>query len=228
LREKKGGLADTSGQGMILQMIRRAFRRILTPPMVGLAVLFILAEEWIWDNMTAAMALVARLPIVRRMEGHLSRLPAWAAVACFFLPGLLLLPVKIGALFLMGRGHVIAGVGVVVAAKVAGTAVVARFFTVCKPTLLGVNWFRSGHDWILRIKVELLERLRAMPVWQKVVVLRSRIRRWMGKLKPGMIARRWKAIGGRLRRLRGRRLAETALQPVPAESQAVDDKGNHL
>lgn len=209
---------------MVFRVLRRAFRRILTPPMVALAVLFILIEEWIWDNLTAAMAHVARLPLVRRLEGHLTRLPAWAALACFFLPGLLLLPVKIGALFLMGRGHIVTGVGVVVAAKLVGTAVMARFFTVCKPTLLGVNWFRAGHDWILRIKRVLLGRLRAMPVWQKAMAWKGRILRWARQLKPGMMARRWQAIGERLRRLRSRRVGQPVMQPVPVESQSVNNK----
>ena len=101
-------------------MLRRVFRRILTPPMVVLAALFIFVEEWLWVRMTAAMAWVTRWPVILWLEARLARLPAWAAVVCFFLPGLMLLPVKIGALFLMGRGHVITGVGVIVAGQSAG------------------------------------------------------------------------------------------------------------
>jgi hypothetical protein len=100
----------------------------------------------------------------------------------------------------MGRGHVITGVGVIVAAKVVGTAVVARFFLVCKPVLMGVGWFRAGHDLMIRVKDGLYARLRAMPAWQRAVHLKDRAKRWLRRLKPGVVARRWRAIGERLRR----------------------------
>ena len=181
-------------------MLRRTVRRILTPPMVVLAALFIFVEEWLWDRMTAAMTWVARLPVIHWLEDRLARLPAWAAVVCFFLPGLMLLPVKLGALFLMGRGQVVAGVGVIILAKVLGTAVVARFFTVCKPTLMGVGWFRAGHDWLMRMKEMLYAKLRAMPAWQAALTLKDRAKQWLRTCQPGMMARRWRAIGERLRR----------------------------
>ena len=184
-------------------MLRRVFRRILTPPMVVLAALFIFVEEWLWVRMTAAMAWVARAPLFVWLEARLARMPAWAAVVCFFLPGLMLLPVKLGALFLMGRGHVVAGIGVIVLAKVVGTAVVARLFSVCKPTLLGVDWFRALHDWLLRVKAAVYVRVRALPAWQAAVQLKDRAKHWLRTLKPGLVARRWRAIGARLKRRAG-------------------------
>ena len=184
-------------------MLRRLIRRMLTPPMVVVAALIAFVEEWLWVRMTTAMAWVGRIPALRRLEGRLARLPAWAALLGFFVPGLLLLPVKIGALFLMGRGQVGAGVAVIVGAKVVGTAVVARFFAVCKPVLLGVGWFRAGHDWLGQAKESIYGRLRAMPAWQKVQAMRGRLRRWLGGMRPGVLGRRWRAIGARLRRRAG-------------------------
>lgn len=181
-------------------MLRRSIRRVLTPPMVVLAALFLFVEDWLWVRMTAAMAWVGRLPLIHALELRLSKLPAWGALACFFLPGLLLLPVKLAALFLVGRGHVVLGMGVIVLAKVAGTAVVARVFMVCREVLMSVWWFRKGHDWILRMKDLLYAKLKAMPAWRMVVRVRDRLRRWLRTVKPGMIARRWRAIGERLRR----------------------------
>ncbi len=185
-------------------MLSRFIRRVLTPPMVVVAALLAFGEEWLWVRMTAAMAWVGRIPVLRWLEGRLARLPAWAALVGFFVPGLLLLPVKIGAVFLMGRGQVGAGLAVIVGAKVLGTAVVARFFTVCKPVLLGVGWFRAGHDWLGWAKDSLYARLRAMALWQAVQEWRGRLRRWLRGLRPGVVGRRWRAIGARLRRLRRR------------------------
>ncbi|MES2705729.1 MAG: hypothetical protein V4726_03910 [Verrucomicrobiota bacterium] len=187
-------------------MTRRFFRRLLTPPMVVLAALFLFVEECLWKWGTAAMARLARARVVRALEAGLAKLPAWAAVVVFFLPGLMLLPVKLAALFLIGKGHVASGMGVIVAAKVLGTAVVARFFAICKPVLMGIRWFRAGHDWILALKVYLYGRLHAMPGWQMAVRLQGDIRRKFRRLKPGILARRWRAIGDRLRwRLLGKK-----------------------
>lgn len=193
-------VADTNRPGLIDEMLRRAFRRILTPPMVVLAALIIFVEEWLWVRLTEAMKWVARWPVIRWLEERLALLPAWAAILCFFLPGILLLPVKIAALFLVGRGHVVAGLGVIVLAKVLGTAVVARFFTVCRPVLMGVSWFRTGHDWLIRMKELLYTKLKAMPAWRQAVALKDRAKQWLATSKPGLIARRWRAIGDRLRR----------------------------
>ena len=199
------GLAVTRGRGIVDHvMLRRTFRRILTPPMVVLAVLFLFVEEWLWDKLTAATAWLARARFFVWLEAQVRLLPAWAAIAGFFLPGLLLLPVKLGALFLIGKGHVASGVGVIVLAKVLGTAVVARFFLVCKPTLMGVGWFRAGHDWLMRVKTVLYDRLNAMAWWQSALRFKAAVKRRLRLIRPGLIARRWRAIGQRLR-LRWRR-----------------------
>lgn len=174
--------------------------------MVVLAALFLFVEECLWKWSMAAMARLARAPLVRALERKLAKLPAWAAVVVFFLPGLMLLPVKIAAVFLIGKGHLASGMGVIVAAKVLGTAIVARFFSVCKPTLMGIRWFRAGHDWILALKAYLYGRLHAMPGWQMAVRLQARIREKFRRLKPGILGRRWRAIGDRLRsRLLGKK-----------------------
>lgn len=176
--------------------------------MVVLAALFLFVEECLWKWSLAATAWVARARVVRALETRLGRLPAWAAVVVFFLPGLLLLPVKIAAVFLIGKGHVASGMGVILAAKVLGTAVVARFFSICKPTLMGIPWFHKGHDWILSVKGYLYRRLHAMPGWQAAVRLQRALRRRILMGKTGIIGRRWRAIGGWMRyRLRARKRA---------------------
>ena len=53
---------------------------------------------------------------------------------------------------------------------------------------------------MIRVKDGLYARLRAMPVWQRAVHLKDRTKRWLRRWKPGVIARRWRAIGERLRR----------------------------
>ena len=82
------------------------------------------------------LARIGRWPGLRWVEGWVRSLPPWGAVCLFALPTALLLPVKLLALWAMGHGHVVLGVTVIALAKVVGTAVVARLFTLTQPALI--------------------------------------------------------------------------------------------
>ncbi|MEO6742549.1 MAG: hypothetical protein ABIP20_20080 [Chthoniobacteraceae bacterium] len=179
-------------------MLRRLFKKLFVPPMVILAATFMFFEEWLWDHLTTFMAWVARARVFRWLEARLSTLPPYGAMAVFLVPGVMLLPVKIAALYLMTRGHAGAGLAIIIAAKVVGTAIVARIFTVCRPSLLTVRWFRRLYEWIARVKKRLYSAIKAMPAWATAV-------RWKNAIKArvfrgGSISRQWKAIGQLLRR----------------------------
>jgi len=191
-------------------MFRRFLTRVLTPPMIVLAALFMFLEEWIWDHLAAFMAWVARAPVLRWLESRIAALPPYPAIALFVLPGLLLMPVKLGAFWLMARGYAVTGVSVFAAAKVAGTAIAARLFTLCKPALLTVRWFRALHDWLLRLKTRLYQ---SAP-WQAVVRgknrLKARWRKFTAPWRGGRLKRRWRAVVYLMRRKFRKPPAETA------------------
>lgn len=146
--------------------------------------LLILFEEWGWEPLRRAFALLARLPLVRRCEGWLSRLPPRWALVVLLLPSLLILPVKLGALWLVAQGQVTLGVGLVVAAKLAGTALLAWLFQLIQPALLQLPWFARLYARWTAWKAGLLAWVRASAVWRmaraiKLRLLRS-LRRWRG------------------------------------------------
>ena len=179
-------------------MLRRFFKKLFIPPMVVLAALFMFVEEWLWDHLTTFMAWVARAPVFRWLEKKLAALPSYGAMAVFLLPGLLLLPVKLAALYFMTHGHPGRGLSVIIAAKVIGTAIVARIFTVCRPSLLTVRWFRRLYEWIVRVKTRLYTAIKAMPAWATAVRWKNAIKALLPK--KGMLTRQWKAIGQLVRR----------------------------
>ncbi len=174
-------------------MLRRFFKKLFILPMVVLAALFMFVEEWLWDHLTTFMAWVARAPALRWLERKLAALPPYGAMAVFLIPGLLLLPVKLAALYLMTHGHPGRGLAVIIAAKVIGTAIVARIFTVCRPSLLTVRWFRRLYEWIVRVKTRLYTAIKAMPAWATAVRWKNAIKALLPK--KGMLTRQWKAIG---------------------------------
>lgn len=168
------------------------------PPMVILAAAIMFFEEWLWDHLTTAMAWVARARVFRWMEARLAALPPYPAMFVFLIPGAMLLPVKLAALYLMARGHASSGLLVIVAAKLVGTAVVARIFAVCRPALLTVGWFRHLYEGIIRLKTRLYRAVKATPAWAAAVRWKNAIKASLPK--RGSLLRQWKAIGVMLRR----------------------------
>src|SRR4051812_42549292 len=104
-------------------------RRVLRNVVLGAVALVLIFEEWGWERLSAIVARLARLPFFAWLERKIRALPPWGAIAIFFLPALALLPVKLLALFLIGQSHAMMGLVVLIAAKLAGTAILARLFT---------------------------------------------------------------------------------------------------
>jgi hypothetical protein len=143
----------------------------------GIIALLILFEEWGWVPLQRAAAVVARLPPLAWAERRIAALPPWPALSVFVLPTLALLPVKLAALWLIGRGHAGLGLAVIIAAKLVGTAVVARLFALTQPALMQLAWFASLYSRWTNWKQALLVQVRASWAWRAGRVLKRRWRR---------------------------------------------------
>lgn len=169
-------------------------RRWLFAPLVYLAALCLLFEEWLWDTGARLMRWVARFPPLRALEGAIARLPPYWALAVFVLPAVLLFPVKIMALLAITRGYPLSGVSVILLAKLGGAAAVARLYTLTRPALLSLPWFARWHATFIALKDRWIGRLRATRAWRRVdglaALLAAARRNWWA-------ARRARA-GGRL------------------------------
>jgi hypothetical protein len=100
------------------------------------------------------------------------------------LPALLLLPVKLAALALIAHGQRLLGVTVIVAAKLLGTAIVARLFTLTRPALMQLPWFVRLHARWTTWKHALLARVRASWAWRwGRVVRRQALRLWQRRAR---------------------------------------------
>jgi hypothetical protein len=150
----------------------------------ALIALLILFEEWGWEPLKRAMAWLMRWGPLAWVERAITRLPPYAALVVFFLPALLLLPIKLAALWLIGQGQKVLGLVVIVIAKLAGTALVARLFQLTQPALMTLPWFARLYARWTAWKLSLLARVRESWAWRvgRVVKRRMamRIARWRG------------------------------------------------
>jgi hypothetical protein len=164
----------------MLSWLWRGLRRLLG----ALLALLILFEEWGWEPLQRLAARIARLPPLAWLERRITRLPPWAALGVFVLPMLALLPVKLAALWLIGQGRATLGVLLIVAAKLVGTALVARLFTLTQPALMQLAWFARGYRRWLAWKTALLAQVRASWAWRAGRVFKrraaQRLARWRG------------------------------------------------
>lgn len=146
-------------------------------PLVYLAALVLLLEEWCWDVGMRLTAALSRLPWLQAVEARVRALPPAAALCAFVLPGLLLLPVKLLALLAIAHGHPLSGIAVIVVAKIGGAAVVARLYALTLPTLLAVHWFARCHGWFMAVKARCIARLHASPALCHARTLLDGVRR---------------------------------------------------
>jgi hypothetical protein len=144
-----------------------------------LLALVVLFEEWGWEPLQRALGRLARLPFIGALERWIGALPPRAALVVFVLPSLLLLPVKLVALWLIGQGHAVLGAATVVAAKLIGTALVARLFSLTRPALMQLAWFASLYGRWVAWKDAAMARVRASWPWRAGRVMkRAAQRRW--------------------------------------------------
>ena len=180
--------------------MRYLIKHFLTPPLMLLAALLMFAEEVLWEALKRLMAALGKLPVIHALEARIARLPPYAAAAVFLVPGCLLLPVKISALWLMAHGHALLGCEVIIIAKLAGTALVARIFTLTRDQLMTLTWFSRIYTTIMRWRATLYGYVMASPAWHRVQAMRARLRAWVSRWKPGRISQRLRAIQRRKRR----------------------------
>ncbi len=162
----------------LLRLARRAVEALLA--------LVILFEEWGWEPLQALMARIGRWPVFRQIEALIVRLPPVPALVLLLVPTLLLLPVKLGALWMIHQGWRLGGLLIIVAAKLGGTALMARLFALTRPALMRLPWFARGYESWTTWKDAVLARVRASPVWRAARSMRERLRqRWRHWAKQG-------------------------------------------
>lgn len=157
----------------------RRLLQALRLAVLWLAALLILFEEWGWEPLSRWLGRLAHLPVLAWLERRIAQLPPYAALALFGLPALALLPVKLLALYWLSRGHVVLGLGVIVAAKIMGTALVARLFFLTHHSLMRLAWFARYYAAWSAWKERLIAMVRGSAAWRLLRQRQQRVKRWL-------------------------------------------------
>lgn len=120
-------------------------------PLIFILALLLIFEEWLWGKLLLLTSQMGQWPIIRQTEAKLRQLPKYAALSAIAIPWLLLLPVKFVAVKLVTHHHQFLGLLVLLSAKVIGTAIVARVFSLTRDEALKIIWFKKLYDLILAL-----------------------------------------------------------------------------
>jgi hypothetical protein len=176
--------------------IAKFLKRLLAAPFVFLAAIFILLEDWLWDDLARLAAAIGRLPVFHQIEAFIIGLPPYAALVFFAAPSLLLVPVKLAALYFISNGRPTLGLIVVIAAKIAGTALVARIFNLTRPTLMRINWFAWAYERFIAFKARIYDSIKSTAVYKVAhkqnLRMRAAFKEWKAR-RRGFWRRRWGA-----------------------------------
>ncbi len=148
-------------------------RWIFTPLMA----LLLLFEEWGWEPLAALMQRLSKLPVWAWMERKIAQLPSWGALLVLVVPAAALFPIKLLALFLIRHGQIVLGFTVLIAAKLVGTALVARLFQLTLPALMQFAWFARWYPRWKAWKDSIMDYIRASKLWQTGKRIKSALRR---------------------------------------------------
>ena len=140
--------------------------------LLALFALVIFIEEWGWRPLATLLGRIARWPPIARLESLIRRAPRHLALALFLVPALLLVPVKLGALWMIQQGEPMLGVAIIVAAKVLGTALVGRLFVLVESQLMTFAWFVRCAAWWRATRDRVGDVLRQSFVWRGARLLR--------------------------------------------------------
>jgi hypothetical protein len=159
-----------------MQLLKRFLAAVFNATLAPVLALLLIFEEWGWEPLARVMGQLARLPLWARIEARIARLPPYLALILFAVPMMLLLPLKLLALYWISRGHALLGIGVVLAAKLLGTAAVARLFALTQPALMQLAWFARLYGRWKVWKDALILRVKSTPAWHTAVAMGRTIR----------------------------------------------------
>jgi hypothetical protein len=131
-----------------------------------LAAFWVMFEEWVWDNITAAMEKIGRLKIINRFDVFLVKRNPYLLLSLFLFPFFIMIPAKIYGLYLIADGKAVRGILIFVLAKGLITAVITRLFFITKDKLMQIKAFAASYYWVKEKKEWLYAELNKLPVWQ--------------------------------------------------------------
>ena len=119
----------------------RAFFKVISSCARAAVAAFVLVDEMVRPAYQPLVERISRSPAILRAEQEVSRLPRLAILGLFAVPFLIAEPLKVLALLLLGKGHLVSGVLAFAFAQLLTFVLVERVYHAGKAKLLTFPWF---------------------------------------------------------------------------------------
>ena len=123
--------------------------------------------------------------IPRSIHRFLNRLGPYQSLLILAVPLAIVEPLKLVALFVVGGGHFIAGVLVMICAYAGSLFITERLFVVLKPKLLTLPWFAVAWQWFVTVRDKLVYWLRR--TWTRLLRNARRVPAGTPKLVSALV-----------------------------------------
>jgi hypothetical protein len=100
-----------------------------------------------------------RLP--RGLRRCIERLPPYPSLVLMAVPLAIVEPLKLAALFVVGDGHWVTGLFVMIGAYAVSLFLTERLFVIVKPKLLTLPWFAAIWAWFVAVRRRVFRWLRS-------------------------------------------------------------------
>jgi hypothetical protein len=158
---------------------KNIFKQAIRLILIIIAAVWMLFEDWVWDNIVALMHIVGRQKIINSLETFLARQNQYVLLSLFSFPFFIMIPAKVYGLYLIADGKVIRGIIIFLIAEVLITALVTRLFIISSDKLLQIQAFAAFYYWFKDKKEWLYSEVRNLPAWQIA-------REWMTQLMTAL------------------------------------------
>lgn len=217
LRYGIGEAATLASRGVLLAW--KLARPIIVMVLNIFVALILLFEEWGWRPLSALVARLARFRLWALTELWIAGLPPYGALLTLAVPSVILIPAKLLGVFLLATGHFVTAAVIIVAAKLASTALIARIFLLTKPALMQIPWFAYAYGVFVPWQEALFARIRASRPWRYGRIIKWRAKHYVRSvwvsLRP-LLEARWRELRPKLQGL-GRSL-RTVMQDFYARA----------
>jgi hypothetical protein len=128
---------------------------------------------------------VRRMRFSLSIHGFLNRLGPYQSLLILAVPLAIVEPLKLIALLVVGGGHFIAGLVIMICAYAGSLFITERLFVVLKPKLLSLPWFAVAWQWFVTIRGKLVYWLRR--TWTRLRCVARRVTAGTPKLAPALV-----------------------------------------
>ncbi len=150
-----------------------------------LVALLLLFEEWGWRPLSNLLAQLARFRIWAMAELWIAGLPPYGALVTLAVPSMIIIPAKLIGVYLLATGHIMTAAVLILCAKLAGTALVARIFLLTKPALMQIAWFQRAYDFFVPWQEALFGWIRGSWVWRYGRIVKWRVGGYLRRTLKG-------------------------------------------